>query len=202
MSGEPFTWLTGEPDQVAPRLLGALVSTSRDGGVVTVRITEVEAYGGFDDEASHACAGPTRRNQPMFGPPGTVYVYLSHGLHHCLNVTTGTAGEPGAVLIRAGEVVEGIPLARARRGGRDRDLARGPGRLGQCLALSLDDTGTMLGHGVAIRAPAVPAGEVLRGPRVGVRRAADRPWRYWLAGDTTVSGYRRHPRVDSGPGLV
>lgn len=176
-------------DEVAPRLLGARLQH----GEVAVRIVEVEAYGGPGDPASHAHRGETRRNRVMFGPAGHLYCYLSHGIHVCANVSVGPPGEPAAVLLRAGEIVEGVDIARPRRGTstRDRDLARGPGRLCQALAISLREDGTDLAQGGVRLWPGEAAAPTETGPRVGVRRAADRPWRFWLRG-AAVSDYRRH----------
>jgi DNA-3-methyladenine glycosylase len=188
----------------------ALLGCELSAGGVTVRITEVEAYAGTaGDPASHAHRGRTPRNTVMFGPAGHAYVYFTYGMHWCMNVVTGVEGEASAVLLRAGEVVDGLDVARARRTSvrRDLDLARGPARL--CAALGLDAAAYglyLLGDGpVRLRAPAQPAplAAIESGPRVGVTGAHDRPWRLWLAGDPTVSQYRRHaPRVSvhKGPG--
>ena len=160
---------------------------------VAVRLTEVEAYDGPNDPGSHAFRGKTPRNATMFGPPGRLYVYLSHGLHHCANLVTGPEGDPGAVLLRAGEVVDGLEAARLRRGNAtDRDLARGPGRLGQALGLTLTDDGSV----PELSPPGLQA-SYLSGPRVGLTHAADRPWRFWIEGDRFVSAYRRSPRAPS-----
>lgn len=174
---------------MAPRLLGAVL---RHAGVA-VRLTEVEAYDGPHDPGSHAFRGRTTRNATMFGPPGRLYVYLSHGIHHCANLVTGPDGDPGAVLLRAGEVVDGIETARGRRpGSSDRDLARGPGRLGSALGLTLADDGIV----PVLEPPGAPA-TFRTGPRVGLTLAADRPWRFWIDGDRFVSAYRRSPRAPS-----
>ncbi len=178
----------------ASALLGAVVSD----GDVAVRIVEVEAYGGPDDPASHAFRGPGAKNAVMFGPPGHAYVYLSYGVHWCLNVVCHPEGSGGAILIRAGEVIEGAEVARARRGGR-RDLARGPGRLGQALAVTMADSGADLRTGRLRLEPGPPGAVVARGPRVGVSKAADRHWRFWLQGDRFVSDYRRSKRASSPP---
>jgi len=171
--------------EVAPRLLDAVLR--HDG--VAVRITEVEAYDGAEDPGSHAFRGPTRRNQVMFGPPGHLYTYFTYGMHHCANVVCGPEGRASAVLLRAGEVVEGIELARARRArGPDRDLARGPARLCQALALDLAHNGMPLGGALELAAP-IDRGRVSAGPRVGLRHAADHPWRFWITGEPTVSRY-------------
>jgi DNA-3-methyladenine glycosylase len=180
-------WAEGPPLEVAPRLLNAVL---RHGGVA-VRLTEVEAYDGPNDPGSHAYRGETARNRVMFGPPGRLYVYFTYGMHHCVNLVTGADGRPGAVLLRAGEVVEGIELARSRRGrSSDRDLARGPARLCQALALDLSHNGL-----VADLEQGEPPAAVETGPRVGLRHAADRPWRFWIAGDPTVSAYRPAKRL-------
>ncbi len=179
--------LAGPVLAVAPRLLGATVRH----GTVAVRITEVEAYDGPNDPGSHAFRGSTARNRVMFGPPGQLYVYFVYGMHHCANVVCGPAGEPSAALLRAGEVIDGLELARSRRNGTDRDLARGPARLCAALGLDLAHTGTDLSAGavtLTLGDPVDPA-RIATGPRVGLRRAADYPWRFWIAGDPTVSRY-------------
>lgn len=184
--------LTGPPEVAAPRLLGALLSA----GAVAVRLTEVEAYAGPADPASHAFRGPTPRTATMFGPPGHAYVYFSYGMHWCMNVVCGPAGRASAVLLRAGEVVAGLPEARGRRPrARDRDLARGPARLTKVLGITGADDGVSLlatgGPRLTLGEP-LPATAVGTGPRVGVAGAADTAWRFWVAGDPTVSVYRPH----------
>lgn len=187
--------LAGPVEPAAMGLLGCRLTA----GGVTVRITEVEAYAGSGgDPASHAHRGRTPRNQVMFGPAGHAYLYFTYGMHWCLNVVTGPDGEASAVLLRAGAVVEGLDVARARRPAvrRDVDLARGPARL--CSTLGLDGAAYgayLLGDGpVRLDPPAVPVGpaEISAGPRVGVTGAHDLPWRFWITGDPTVSAYRRH----------
>ncbi|HEY3436948.1 MAG TPA: DNA-3-methyladenine glycosylase [Actinotalea sp.] len=194
---------------VAPALLGCHVTTVLDGGTVTARITEVEAYDGAADPGSHAFRGRTPRNAVMFGPPGHLYVYRHLGLHFCANVVTGAEGSASAVLLRAGEIVEGRELARARRLERgvvrtDADLARGPARLAAALGLDLTVAGAdLLAATSTVRLvlpPTIPV-RYATGPRVGVAGLggdADRfPWRFWLVGEETVSAYRRAaaPRV-------
>jgi DNA-3-methyladenine glycosylase len=185
--------LSGPVEEVAPRLLGAVV---RHAGVA-VRLTEVEAYAGTgEDPGSHAHRGRTRRNAVMFGPAGRAYVYFTYGMHWCLNVVTGEEGHASAVLLRGGEVVEGVETARERRPGvRDRDLCRGPARL--CRALAVDgalDGADVQSEGSPLRllpASAPTAAAVLAGPRVGVAgEGALTPWRFWLADEPTVSPYR------------
>lgn len=191
--------LEGLPvEELAPLLLGGVLRH----GPVAVRVSEVEAYAAATDPASHAHRGPTPRNATMSGRPGLLYCYRSYGLHTCANVVVGPAGEASAVLLRAGEVVDGHDLARRRRGGAPEvRLARGPGNLGQALGLDLGlDGADLLAPGAdpgwTPPHPAVAGSvRVVRGPRVGVARAADRPWRFWLDGDPTVSAYRRSPRA-------
>ena len=183
--------LTGDVLDVAPRLLDGVLRHRTADGVVAVRITEVEAYDGPGDPGSHAHNGRTRRNEVMFGPPGRLYVYFTYGMHHCCNVVVGDEGSPSAVLLRAGQVVEGVDLARARRGSTDRDLARGPARLCEAVGLDLTHNGVDLTAGtVTLAPPETPVTTYSTGPRVGLRKAADRPWRFWLDGDPTVSTYR------------
>ena len=195
--------LSGPVLELAPRLLGALVTTVLPDGVVTVRLTEVEAYDGAGDPGSHAFRGRTPRNATMFGPAGRLYVYRHLGLHQCVNVVTGPSGTASAVLLRAGEVVAGHDLAlarRLRRGvvHRDVDLARGPARLADALGLELAHDGVdLLGDGTVRLAPGRTGGKVLVGPRVGVAGpggdALAHPWRFWLGGEPTVSAYRPAP---------
>lgn len=160
---------------------------------VTVRITEVEAYGGVTDPASHAYTR-TARSEIMYGPSWRLYVYRLHG-HHCANVVTGPQEQAAAVLLRAGEVVDGLDMAYERRGEvPHRALGRGPGNLAKVLGITTDDLGTDVRVGPAVLLGGEPTmvPPVSAGPRVGVRRAADRPWRLWVTDDPTVSAYRRH----------
>ena len=184
-------WLTGGSVlEVAPTLLGATLRHETYDGTVAVRLTEVEAYAGPDDPGSHAFRGPTARNATMFGPPGHLYVYLIYGAHHCCNVVVGGEGNASAVLLRAGHVVEGAELARARRGGgTDRDLARGPGRLCQALGITRAHDGADLRRGPVRLDRSEEVTSVEHGPRVGLRAAADHPWRFWIPGEASVSRY-------------
>jgi DNA-3-methyladenine glycosylase len=189
MAGSPDlrAVLAGPVLEVAPRLLGATLRH----GAVALRLTEVEAYDGANDAGSHAFRGQTPRNAVMFGPPGFLYCYFTYGMHVCCNVVTGVEGAASAVLLRAGEVVDGIELARRRRpGASDRDLARGPARLCTTLGIGLDDNGNDLATGPITLELGVPVSEVATGPRVGLRGDPDRPWRFWLSGEPTVSTYR------------
>ena len=192
---------------VAPALLGATISHAG----VTVRLTEVEAYAGTADPGSHAFRGPTPRTGVMFGRAGHLYVYFTYGMHWCANVVTGTEGEASAVLLRAGEVVDGHEVAAERRAGiAERDWARGPARLASTLGLRGEQTGLDACEPdgpVAFRAPAehVPASRIRTGPRVGVAGdggdAERYPWRFWLEGEPSVSVYRpakpRRRRVEA-----
>lgn len=183
--------------EVAPDLLGRVVRHESPAGVVAVRLTEVEAYAGERDPGSHAFRGRTARNAVMFGPPGRVYVYFSYGMHWCINLVCARVGEASAVLLRAGDVVEGAGLAASRRetAKSPRDLARGPARLAAALGVDGSHDGAIateaascltVGGGTTAK-----AGAVRRGPRVGVAGdGADHPWRFWLADEPSVSAYR------------
>ncbi|MDQ1700578.1 MAG: DNA-3-methyladenine glycosylase [Frankiaceae bacterium] len=178
---------------VAPELLGAVVVH----GDVAIRLTEVEAYDGADDPASHAFRGKTARNAVMFGQPGHAYVYFTYGMHFCVNLVCGEEGRAAAVLLRAGEVVAGAEVARMRRADApERDLARGPARLTKALAIdrALDGADVCDPRSPlrVLRGEPVPPARRATGPRVGVNAAADRPWRWWIDGDPTVSAYRPH----------
>jgi DNA-3-methyladenine glycosylase len=180
--------------EVAPRLLGAVLRH----GPVAVRLTELEAYEGATDPASHAFRGRTVRNAVMFGPPGHLYLYFTYGMHWAGNISCGAEGVGSGVLMRAGEIIDGIELARSRRGNvRDRDLARGPGRLTQALGLHAEHKGCdLFGDGpVTLAPPAELAEMIMVGPRVGVSVEADRPWRFWIGDSSFVSDYKRSPRA-------
>jgi DNA-3-methyladenine glycosylase len=208
---------------VAPALLGCVLEHDTPEGLVAVALTEVEAYHGQADPASHAYRGQTPRNAVMFGPPGHAYVYFTYGMHFCVNLVCLPEGTASAVLLRAGRVVEGEDLARARRtapGRGGRDLARGPARLCQALAITRAQNGAdvcdpasplrvrwpgpaeLAGAGpqepakLAGAGPVGPAelggASISHGPRVGVSAAADVPWRFWVTGDPAVSVYRAH----------
>ncbi len=221
--------------EVAPELLGCVLEHQTAAGLVAVELTEVEAYAGQTDPASHAYRGKTPRNAVMFGPPGHAYVYFTYGMHFCVNLVCSGEDNVSAVLLRAGAVIEGEDLAQARRSSRRgappgrtpmppnapmppnvplarRDLARGPARLCQALDIdrSLDGADVCVadsplrvrpGPGarttdrsgnVLARDPAATRREIMTGPRVGVAMAAEVPWRFWFAGDPTVSVYRAH----------
>jgi DNA-3-methyladenine glycosylase len=191
--------LSVDPLTAARRLLGATLV----GRGVSAMIVEVEAYGGppdgpWPDAAAHSYRGPGLRNQVMFGPPGRMYTYRSHGIHVCANVVCATDGVAGAVLLRAAAVESGLPDAAARRGESVRPvaLARGPGNLCSALGIIMEDNGIDLFDAQAPVQLSLGAEQPgVAGPRVGVSKAADRPWRLWLAGRPEVSLYRRSPRA-------
>ncbi len=200
--------LAALPVEVAPRLLGGHLTAVVDGVTVTARITEVEAYHGLGtgdrpDPASHARMGPTARNATMWGEPGHLYVYLSHGIHSCVNVVCGPRGVAGGILLRGAEIVDGADAATLRRPAArtPRDLARGPGRLGDALGLrhpvhdGIDAIGgaAQAGATASLALRTEPLAEVASGPRVGVAGVAGTdafPWRFWIPGDPTVSPFR------------
>ena len=198
----PREFLGRPAPEVAPGLLGCVLESETDEGIVAVTLTEVEAYNGEEDPASHAYRGRTARNAVMYGPPGYAYVYFTYGMHFCVNVVCMPAGTASAVLLRAGQVVAGEDLARRRRpvDGPARNLARGPARLCQALGI------TRALNGADLCAQASPLrlrpgtrseeknsgdpSSIDTGPRVGVSAAADVPWRFWLDGEPSVSAYR------------
>jgi DNA-3-methyladenine glycosylase len=187
--------LAGDSVDVAPRLLNALLVC----GERAVRIVEVEAYRGEEDPASHAFRGPTARNASMFGPPGRLYVYFTYGMHWCANVVCGEAGQARAVLLRAGAPISGLDAMRAARPAArtTADLCSGPAKLCQALGIDrgldgadlLDPSGPARLMNDAVRPPDDPG----VGPRVGIRVAADAPWRWWVRGDPNVSRGPRRP---------
>src|SRR5580693_3390980 len=198
---------------VAPELLGCVLEHETAAGLVAVELTEVEAYAGASDPASHAYRGKTARNAVMFGPPGHAYVYFTYGMYFCVNLVCLGNGSASAVLLRAGRIIVGEQLARARRTGREgrvipfRDLARGPARL--CLALDIDRSldgadvcvpesslrmrwpdASTTARSAAVPArgddpPKTPRGRIASGPRVGISVAAEVPWRFWIEGEPT-----------------
>ena len=203
LSPEAALLLSRDSLEVAPALLGAVICVAGSQGRVAIRLTEVEAYRGEEDPGSHAFRGRTARNASMFEAGGVIYVYFTYGMHHCLNVVTGPAGLSRAVLLRAGEVVAGVDLARRRRPAarNDRDLARGPARLCAALGLDRSEDGTALGgpgSRVSLVLPALgqapEAARIRTGPRTGVAGPGGDgkafPWRFWLEGEPTVSPYK------------
>jgi DNA-3-methyladenine glycosylase len=180
--------LAGPVVDAATGLLGRRLTSTIGGSAASVILTEVEAYAGEDDPASHAFRGPTRRNGVMFGPPGGLYVYRSYGIHWCMNVVCGAEGSARAVLLRGGLPVAGADLMEARRG-RSTNLADGPGKLCQALGVggSLDGSSVFDGP-VTISGEAV-AGTVVASQRIGISKAMERVWRFVL-----------NPSLESGVG--
>jgi DNA-3-methyladenine glycosylase len=188
---------------VAPALLGCVLQRTDDEGTVAVRITEVEAYAGERDPGAHTYRGKTNRNKTMFGEPGHIYCYFTYGMHHAMNLVAGQLGQPYGCLIRAGDVVGGAELARARRELKprkspipDRALARGPGCVAECFGVNLSNDGDDLFGGewqffVPDDGTVLPH---LTGPRVGVSGpggdAVAFPWRFWLPDASSVSAYK------------
>ena len=182
--------------KVAEALLGKVLVHRTAGGRAAGMIVEVEAYIGEDDPACHAAPGPTQRNEPLYGEPGIAYVYLNYGIHYLVNAVTEAAGSPAAVLIRALEPIDGIPLMTRRRAPDGRhvpvqDLCRGPGNLTRALGITLaenrlDLTSSQLYVEDRGRTPE----DVGWGPRIGIRVGVERPWRCWIADNPSVSGPR------------
>lgn len=192
--------LAHDPLWVARQLLGCQLWSSDPEGDVAVRLVEVEAYRGGDDPASHCYRGRTERNGVMFGPAGNLYVYFVYGMHFCINVVCMTDGVAGAVLLRAGELVEGVELARSRRPAvrKDVQLASGPARLAGALGVGREHNGldlTSPDSSIQLhQGTSVDEDDVRSGPRVGVATAMDVPWRSWVDGSPAVSSYRRGGR--------
>jgi DNA-3-methyladenine glycosylase len=199
----PREFFARDAVEVAPDLLGLVLEHQTAAGPVAVRLTEVEAYEGEADPASHAYRGRTQRNAVMYGPPGHAYVYFTYGMHFCVNLVCLGPGTAAAVLLRAGAVIEGEDLARQRRSASSRadiparDLARGPARICQALGIDKSLNGAdvcVAGSPLRVRRenPAARPENIATGPRVGVTDAADVPWRFWIDGASTVSPYRLH----------
>jgi DNA-3-methyladenine glycosylase len=180
--------LAQPPERAARDLLGAVLVRRLDGRTIRARIVETEAYLGSGDPAAHSFRGTTPRTAPIWGPPGTIYVYFIYGMHHCLNVAVDADGVPGCVLIRAAE-----PLPDSDLGPLD---LRGPGRLCRALAIDTRLSGTSLftrGGPLGLVAGTRPA-RISVSPRVGIRQAADRPLRFFDADSAAVSRTTGAPR--------
>jgi DNA-3-methyladenine glycosylase len=201
----PRSFFERDPLVVAPALLGTVLRHDLDGQEVAVRLTEVEAYlGEGEDPASHSHRGMRPRNKVMWGPAGHLYVYFTYGMHYCANLVCRPEGMSGGVLLRGGEVVSGLEVARSRRPAakRDIDLARGPARLASAMGFGREDDGRDVCSGASLSllsGSPVPQSKLRTGPRVGVALGAESPWRYWIDGEPTVSVYRpavvRRPRA-------
>ncbi|MGC2241262.1 MAG: DNA-3-methyladenine glycosylase [Acidimicrobiia bacterium] len=181
--------LSMEPEHAAPRLIGCYLVSEMGEGTVRARVTEVEAYKGADDPASHAYRGRTDRNDSMYRRPGTLYVYRSYGIHLCANVAAGPEGIGWGILFRGAEIVEGSSLARARRGRMD-GLSDGPGKLTQALGVAAEHDGIyLLDPASPIQLEKGPTPEVVVAtPRVGISKAKDRPWRFVEVSTTSPVG--------------
>lgn len=182
--------------EVAADLLGKVLVHRTAGGMAAGMIVEVEAYIGEDDPACHAAPGPTRRNAPLYGPPGVAYVYLNYGLHYLVNAVTEGVGCPAAILIRALDPIDGVALMRRRRAPDGRhvavaDLCRGPGNLTKALGITIAENCLDLSRDqLCIEDRGLVPGRVTSGPRIGITVAVDRPWRFWIDGNLAVSGAR------------
>ncbi|MCF4005581.1 DNA-3-methyladenine glycosylase [Corynebacterium uropygiale] len=206
---------TQPADVVAPQLLGRVLCH----GGVAIRLTEVEAYLGAEDPASHAFRGPTRRNAAMFGPGGHMYIYISYGIHRAGNIVCGPEGVGQGCLLRAGEVLRGASLAAQRRNlpGPDPRLARGPGNVGSALGFRVEDNHAPIRQQPILLDDAHPAHfhllapadlgfegladeEWVAGPRIGISKNQDAPLRFWIPGHPTVSARRGRPRGVSSAG--
>ncbi|MEF2976478.1 DNA-3-methyladenine glycosylase [Subtercola sp. YIM 133946] len=187
--------------EVAPLLLGGILSRTAPEGTTSLRITEVEAYLGVgDDPGSHSFRGKTKSNSVMFGEPLHLYTYFTYGMHTCANVVCSPAGTASGVLLRAGEIVEGVELAWQRRGAAVpfRDLARGPARLTKALGIPLADGGaplTELPYELRMPEHPSPVETSLRTGLGGPGGGSAYPWRFFIPGDPTVSPYKRHPKL-------
>jgi DNA-3-methyladenine glycosylase len=190
--------------EVARDLLGKVLVHDRHGAVTSGVIVEVEAYIGESDPACHAAPGPTSRNEPLYGPPGHAYVYLNYGIHCLVNVVTEAKGSPAAVLLRALDPLDGVDVMRRRRArttkgrkassGRGlphHELCRGPGNLTMAMGITLaDNRADLLGGRLYVEDRGIAAGEIVWGPRIGIRVGADRPWRACASAHPAVSGRR------------
>ena len=180
---------------VTAELIGKVLVHETRAGVAAGMIVEAEAYIGEDDPACHAAPGPTKRNEPLYGPPGVAYVYLNYGLHYLVNVVTEAKGAPAAVLIRALAPLDGIPLMVKRRANgkpiHEADLCRGPGNLTRALGITLKENRLDLTSSrLWIEDRGLEGGRLSWGTRIGITRGADRPWRCWATGHASVSGRR------------
>lgn len=185
--------------EVAAALLGKVLVHDTPEGTSAGIIVEAEAYIGEDDPACHAAPGPTRRNQPLYGPPGFAYVYFNYGMHCLTNAVTEEEGRPAAVLLRALEPFEGVELMARRRAalGRPRvaaaaNLCRGPGNLSRAMGITLrDNRADLCGSPLRIEDWGIAPGDICWTPRIGISVGTEHRWRCHLAGHPAVSGPRR-----------
>jgi DNA-3-methyladenine glycosylase len=182
---------------VAGDLLGKVLVHVRRGVRTSGTIVEVEAYIGESDPACHAAPGPTRRNEPLYGPPGYAYVYLNYGIHNLFNVVSEPAGSPAAILVRALAPLEGVAVMRRRRAIAvdEAGLCRGPGNLTRAMGITLADNRVdLLGDRLFIEDRGGSVGPIAWGPRIGINVGVDRPWRAYVVGNPAVSLPRREPQ--------
>lgn len=194
-------FLAQDATVLAPLLLGGVLRHETAEGTVAIRLTELEAYrGNGEDPGSHAHRGPTPRTIPMFGEAGHLYAYFSYGMHVCANIVCSPNGSASALLLRGGEVIDGIELARMRRptASVDRDLARGPARLAAALGIRLEQSGAdLLAPPFTLELPSA-APMVATSARTGVSGVGGGeayPWRFFIPGEPSVSPYKRHPKL-------
>lgn len=200
----PLDTISAAPPDAARALLGAELHVGEGPSAISSVITEVEAYGGpaespWPDPGAHTWPGLTPRNRVMFGPPGHLYVYRSYGIHHCANITCGADGIGGGVLIRSVRITTGLTTSLSNRGHTQQStrLSAGPGNVAQALGITMDDYGlNLLSQSSRVRlCPADHDDVIVAGPRVGLRAASSREWRFHLAGET-VFAYRAHRKAD------
>ena len=182
---------------VARDLVGKVLVHKRCGVVTSGAIVEVEAYIGESDPACHAAPGPTRRNAPLYGPPGHAYVYLNYGIHALVNVVTEAHGSPAAILIRALDPIEGITVMRRRRGSvAVHELCRGPGNLTVAMGITLADNRLdLVGDRLFVEDRGLTVGPVAWGSRIGIRVGTEHPWRAFVRDHPAVSKMARSPRT-------
>lgn len=186
---DDFLWLADRPELCAQRLLGCILERTINGHTIRAQIVETEAYH-QSDAASHSYKGETPRTQVMFGPPGRLYVYFTYGMHYCINVVTGPAGEGSAVLIRAVEPLDSWDVLRRNRPNMpDNQLTNGPAKLAQALAINLEMNGHVLNEDPLrlLRQPPLDASQIIQTTRIGISQAKDVPWRFYIADNPFVS---------------
>jgi len=198
----PRTFYARPTLEVAPDLLGKVLTHRTPAGVTSGMIVEVEAYIGESDPACHAAPGPTKRNAPMYGPPGHAYVYLNYGVHYLVNVVTEPRSCPAAVLIRALEPIKGLDLMRRRRRRSrtarhttrvvalaDAALCSGPGNVTHAMGITLKQTGVdLVGDTLWVEDRGIPIEDIAWGSRIGISVGKERPWRCYITGHAAVSG--------------
>lgn len=177
--------------QVARNLLGKYLMHRLPEGEVMGKIVETEAYLSKDDPACHASRGKTRRNEAMFGPPGTSYVYLIYGMYYCFNVVTGEEGVGEAVLVRALEPVKGIDQMRRRRGTSPQNITNGPGKLCRAMGINKEHNGKRLNQGNLLLLDAEEKPPVEKSTRIGIKAAAEKMLRFYIPGNPYVSDFKK-----------